>query len=73
MRDAHYHTKVQSLEAMQANMAPEEFIGFLKGNIIKYACRCGRKDAAIKEAEKIMRYSMWLVSALKGETIDPRS
>lgn len=70
--DTHYQTQIQPLEAMQANMTKEEFIGFLKGNIIKYACRCGRKDEALKEAEKIQRYAEWLVVTLKGEKIDPR-
>lgn len=70
--DTHYQTQIQPLEAMQANMTKEEFIGFLKGNIIKYACRCGRKEEAQKEAEKIQRYAEWLVAALKGEKIDPR-
>lgn len=57
---------------MQANMTPEEFRGFLKGNIIKYACRCGRKDDALKEAEKIKRYAEWLVLSLQEYEINPR-
>lgn len=68
----HYETAVQPIEFMQANMAPEEFVGFLKGNIIKYAGRCGRKDAPLKEAKKIKQYAGWLVEALEGKTINPR-
>lgn len=71
--DTHYQTKTQPLETMQANMTHEEFIGFLKGNIIKYACRSGRKDDPLKEAEKIQRYAGWLVEAIKGNIIDPRN
>lgn len=70
--DAHYQTSIQPIETMQANMTKEEFIGFLKGNIIKYACRSGRKDAPFKEAEKIRQYAYWLVQAIEGRTIDPR-
>lgn len=70
--DSHYQTAHQPIEVMQANMTKEELIGFLKGNIIKYACRCGRKDAALKEADKIKRYAGWLVDVLQGKTIDPR-
>lgn len=70
--DIHYQTAHQPIEVMQANMSKEELIGFLKGNIIKYACRCGRKDAALNEADKIKRYAAWLVDVLQGKTIDPR-
>lgn len=69
----HYETSVQPIEFMQANMAPEEFVGFLKGNIIKYAGRCGRKDEPLKEAKKIKQYAGWLVDALEGRTVDPRA
>lgn len=69
----HYVTAHQPIEVMQANMTHDELIGFLKGNIIKYACRCGRKDAPLKEAEKIKQYAEWLCVVLSGDTIDPRS
>lgn len=34
----------QPLEAMQSILSREEYIGFLKGNILKYAMRQGRKE-----------------------------
>lgn len=68
----HYETSVQPIEFMQANMTHEEFIGFLKGNIIKYTARCGKKDDVDKEVAKIIEYAKWLAKAYKGETIDPR-
>ena len=58
---------------MQANMTPEEFQGYCKGNIIKYACRCGKKDDPLKEALKIVDYANWFVSSLKGEIINPHN
>ena len=43
--DKHYAgTAHQPIEVMQANMTHNEFVGFLKGNIIKYVCRLGKKD-----------------------------
>lgn len=72
-KNQHYITAHQPIEVMQANMTHDELIGFLKGNIIKYACRCGRKDAPLKEAEKIKQYAEWLCVVLSGGTIDPRS
>ena len=42
----HYKTMgMQPWEVMESVLTHEEFIGFLKGNIIKYAMRNGRKDS----------------------------
>lgn len=71
--DEHYaDTAHQPIEVMQANMTRDEFVGFLKGNIIKYICRLGKKDEPEKEAAKIRRYAEWLEQAVNGQTIDPR-
>lgn len=70
--DEHYHDKVQPLEIMQEIMSPEEFRGFLFGNIIKYSCRCGKKDEPQKEFAKLRRYREWYDKAVLGEHIDPR-
>lgn len=72
-KNKHYVSEHQPIETMQANMTHEELVGFLKGNIIKYACRCGKKDEPLKEAEKIKQYAEWLCIVLSGGTIDPRS
>ena len=73
LKNKHYISDHQPIETMQSNMTHEELIGFLKGNIIKYACRCGKKDEPLKEAEKIKQYAEWLCIVLSGDTIDPRS
>ena len=70
--DKHYAGSVQPIEVMQEHMSHDEFIGFLRGNIIKYACRLGKKDSAEKEAAKIYRYSEWLLQAIRGEKINLR-
>ncbi len=70
--DEHYHDKVQPLEIMQEIMTPEEFKGFLFGNIIKYTCRCGKKDEPQKEFSKLRRYREWYDMAVMGRHIDPR-
>jgi hypothetical protein len=36
-------------------MTPEEFRGFLKGNVIKYSMRAGRKEGS-DDAGKAMHY-----------------
>ena len=43
-------------EVMEAVLTYEEFIGFLKGNVIKYAIRQGKKAGADDDAEKAKHY-----------------
>lgn len=40
----------------QGLMSNEEFIGFCKGNIIKYVVRCQYKDNPVKDLDKAMDY-----------------
>ena len=70
----HYNAtgQLQPIEAMQIFLPPEQFIGFLRGNVIKYACRAGRKDDEAKEVDKVIQYATWWRQALDGKTINPR-
>lgn len=45
---------IQPWEVMEAVLTTEEFIGFLRGNIIKYAMRQGKKDS--DDANKARHY-----------------
>ena len=40
----------------QGLISKEEFIGFCKGNVIKYVVRCGKKDDAVKDIDKAINY-----------------
>ena len=55
---------------MHELLTHEQFIGFLHGNIIKYALRMGYKDDRVKEAEKIEQYASWLVSTLREDKLE---
>jgi hypothetical protein len=46
---------VQPWAVMQAVLTRDEFLGFLKGNIIKYSMRAGRKDGS-DDAGKARHY-----------------
>jgi hypothetical protein len=56
---------IQPWTVMQAVLTPEEFRGFLKGNIIKYAMRQGRKDGS-DDAGKAMHYKYKLEEVING-------
>jgi len=45
-----------ALGGPQAVLTPEEWVGFLKGNIIKYGMRQGRKEGADDDADKAKHY-----------------
>ncbi len=47
---------VEPWAVMEAVLSHEEFIGFLKGNVIKYSLRAGRKQGAYDDAEKARHY-----------------
>jgi len=68
----HYQKgRLQPIEIMQDHLTKEEFIGYLKGNILKYTLRCGYKDEAKKECAKIQQYAKWLYEVERGMTINP--
>jgi len=55
---------VQPWDVMEATLTPEEFIGYLKGNCIKYGMRAGKKDS--DDAGKFRHYKMKLKEALEA-------
>ena len=73
-KSSHYQlTLLQPLEIMQRTMTKEEFIGFLKGNIIKYSIRGGHKEGESPEKDltKVDTYHRWLRLAEQGQMINP--
>ena len=46
---------IQPWALMEAVLTPEEFRGFLKGNVIKYSMRAGRKEGS-DDAGKARHY-----------------
>lgn len=53
---------IQPWHLMEDVLTREEFIGYLKGNLIKYAMRQGKKDSP--DAEKYKHYVMKLSEVL---------
>lgn len=57
---SHYRDmQMQPWDVMQAVLTPEEFRGFLKGNVIKYAMRQGKKEGT-DDAGKAQHYAQKL-------------
>jgi hypothetical protein len=74
--DEHYASMVglEPIELMQLVLSLPEFVGFLKGNIIKYTLRAGKKqgEAAEKDAAKAKRYIEWLMKLGYKMPINPK-
>ena len=57
---------IEPWDIMQADFTREEFIGFLKGNIIKYCLR--KKGSDLQDFEKIEHYAKKIQEVLKNES-----
>lgn len=61
---------MESIEAIEKLLNGEEFVGFLKGNILKYRFRAGRKgnsDAkTLEDVRKSEQYAQMLREHLEG-------
>lgn len=65
----HYETlNIQPWEIMERNFTTEEFVAYLKGNIIKYTLRDKGQD--LTDAEKIKHYAEKLIEVLEKKETD---
>ena len=54
----------EAIDIIKELLTHEEYIGFLKGNILKYQLRLGKKDSVEADMEKISDYKRELNSIL---------
>lgn len=65
----HYEElNIQPWEIMERNFTTEEFVAYIKGNIIKYTLR--DKGQALTDAEKIKHYAEKLIEVLEKKEVD---
>lgn len=66
-RPSHYQLwpGTEALDVIRRQLTPEEFRGYLKGNIFKYRLRAGNKDDAQQDIEKAKKYAEWLEEVVK--------
>lgn len=60
----HYRKAIQPWDAMECWMSPEQFEGFLRGNVIKYIARYKDKDG-MKDVQKAKHYLEKLLECLE--------
>jgi len=54
---SHYTTGgIECIDYLEAKLTPEQFIGFCRGNAIKYNSRAEHKGNAVQDLEKAVWY-----------------
>lgn len=48
---------LEAIDIIKNTLTKDEYIGFLKGNILKYQLRLAKKDSVEKEVQKIKDYT----------------
>mgnify|MGYP000069584334 CR=1 FL=1 len=57
----HYtHKSIQPWDAMSAWMSDAEFIGYLRGNVIKYVARCNDKGGLEDQLKALHYLQKWI-------------
>ncbi len=55
---------IETIDFLQAKLSREEFIGYLKGSVLKYGSRLGKKGAVEVDAGKLSWYALKLRDVL---------
>lgn len=65
---AHYTAGgIECIDYLKAKLTPDEFAGFLRGNVIKYLSRAGKKGGAVEDYKK----AAWYLARLIGDVAAP--
>ena len=51
---------IECLDVIKAKLTPEQYVGYLLGNSIKYTLRCNYKGTMKRDLEKATNYTKWL-------------
>ena len=57
---------IESIDVVRSVLGKEKFIGFCKGNILKYLIREENKNG-IEDVKKAQKYIDWLVEEMEGK------
>lgn len=58
---------IECIDAIKASMTKHQFIGYLKGNVVKYLWRLDHKGNRVQDAKKAQWYLTKLVEVLDAE------
>ena len=55
------------IDVIKAKLTPEQYEGFLLGQVIKYSLRLNFKNQRVSDAAKLADYAMWLNEEYHGK------
>lgn len=62
-------TVYETIKVLKAWLTPEQFAGFLLGNVVKYLSRAGKKNNEVEDLKKARWYLDYLVKeTMNGDT-----
>ncbi len=69
---AHYTANkgIECIDAIEATLTPEEFHGYLRGQVVKYIWRCNYKGKRLQDLQKAEWYLKRYIQLLKGTDND---
>lgn len=62
---------IETIKIIKAKLTPEQYLGYLLGNIIKYSCRANWKGDMQRDIEKAGLYQGLLAEVLEAEEVEP--
>jgi hypothetical protein len=69
-RPAHYTSgEIECVDAIESALGREQFIGFLRGQVLKYQWRLGKKNDAAEDNNKAIWYASKLRDVLTNPTL----
>tara|TARA_R110001632_G_scaffold6159_2_gene24950 strand:- start:215 stop:430 length:216 start_codon:yes stop_codon:yes gene_type:complete len=62
-KDVKHYTigSIETIDFIKAKLSKEEYIGYLRGNVLKYLSRANYKDSADEDYDKAKVYLNWLI------------
>ncbi len=62
LNSEHYSGRIETIDFINDKLTKEQYIGYLKGNILKYLSRCEKKKGSTKEDLLKGFYILFVVS-----------
>ena len=60
---------LEAIDVIRSRLTDEEFIGYLKGNILKYDLRASFKGSLVQDLEKSTVYKDWLIDIVEDKEV----
>lgn len=61
----HYQGRIECIDYIEDKLTHEEYAGFLRGSVMKYMDRLGKKEDDLADAKKALWYLLALVDHLR--------